>query len=137
MPGIPSPPQPRVSLFRVQVGRRRQCGKTVRGEHPDVAPDRYGATAHRLGPRVKALAHSPHYVSALRAMECRCAGCWRRCARRQGLRSRQAPSRKDAMKPAEGAIGKADRRILRRKPYISVHGSAQIVRKSPLPAHLK
>jgi hypothetical protein len=26
-----------------------------------VAPDQYGATAHRLGPRLKAAAHAVHY----------------------------------------------------------------------------
>ncbi|SPE35986.1 hypothetical protein SBA6_500041 [Candidatus Sulfopaludibacter sp. SbA6] len=31
------------------------------GQHPDVAPDQYGATAHRVGPRVKAAAHAVHY----------------------------------------------------------------------------
>ena len=28
---------------------------------PDVAPDQYGATAHRVGPRVMATAHVLHY----------------------------------------------------------------------------
>jgi hypothetical protein len=32
------------------------CGHQVRGHHPDLAPDHYGATAHRLGPRVMAAA---------------------------------------------------------------------------------
>ena len=30
----------------------RSCGKQVRGRHPDVAPDQYGASAHRVGRRV-------------------------------------------------------------------------------------
>ena len=29
--------------------------------HPDLAPDQYGATAHRVGPRVMATAHVLHY----------------------------------------------------------------------------
>jgi transposase len=33
----------------------------VRGEHPDLAPDQYGATAHRVGQRVMAAAHTLHY----------------------------------------------------------------------------
>jgi transposase len=32
----------------------------VRGQHPDGAPTRYGATAHRLGARVRAAAHLLH-----------------------------------------------------------------------------
>src|SRR5919106_863256 len=38
-----------------------RCGRRVRGEHPDLAPDQYGATAHRLGPRAMATAHALHY----------------------------------------------------------------------------
>jgi hypothetical protein len=33
----------------------------VRGSHPEVAADQYGATAHRLGPRLLATAHVLHY----------------------------------------------------------------------------
>lgn len=33
----------------------------MRGQHPDLASDQHGATAHRLGPRVKAAAHALHY----------------------------------------------------------------------------
>ena len=39
----------------------KRCGKSVRGQHPDVAQGQQGATAHRLGPRVKAIAHLLHY----------------------------------------------------------------------------
>ena len=53
--------QPRVTHFRVQVCRCTGCGATVRGRHPDVAPDQHGATAHRVGDRAMALAHWMHY----------------------------------------------------------------------------
>jgi len=33
----------------------------VRGRHPEVAPDQFGATAHRLGSRAQAAAHALHY----------------------------------------------------------------------------
>lgn len=33
----------------------------MRGQHPDIASDQYGASAHRLGERVKAAAHVLHY----------------------------------------------------------------------------
>jgi transposase len=59
---VPEQPQPEVGVFAAEVRRCGQCGKTVRGHHPDVAPDQYGATAHRMGPRVMALAHIIHYV---------------------------------------------------------------------------
>jgi transposase len=58
-------PQPQVSLLRVHVCRCRDCGRATRGRHPGLAPDQYGATAHRLGPRVKALAHALHYFHGI------------------------------------------------------------------------
>jgi len=33
----------------------------VRAPHPDLAPDQFGATAHRVGPRAMAAAHVTHY----------------------------------------------------------------------------
>jgi transposase len=103
---IPSQPQPEVNLFRVHVCRCRQCGKTVRGEHPDVAPDQYGATAHRLGPRVKAMAHSLHYghgvpVRRLPAM----------LREMTGIEITQSAITQDALKQAEGAVGTAYRQL--------------------------
>ena len=46
---IPPVPRPQVTGYRVQICRCRSCGKQVRGRHPDVAPDQYGASAHRVG----------------------------------------------------------------------------------------
>ncbi len=54
-------PRPQVQHFRVQVCRCKGCGATVRGRHPDVAPDQRGATAHRMGDRLMAVAHWMHY----------------------------------------------------------------------------
>ena len=54
-------PRPQVTGYRVQICRCRSCGKQVRGRHPDVAPDQYGASAHRVGRRVMAAAHVLHY----------------------------------------------------------------------------
>src|SRR5215468_1528928 len=53
--------RPHVTKFRVSVCRCRSCGATVRGKHPDIAPDQYGATAHRYGDRMMALGHILHY----------------------------------------------------------------------------
>jgi len=58
---MPERPQPEVKCYAVEVRRCEACGQRVRGQHPDVAPDQYGATAHRVGPRVKAAAHVVHY----------------------------------------------------------------------------
>jgi transposase len=58
---IPAIPRPQVTQYRVAVCRCRVCGKQVRGQHPDVAPDQHGATAHRVGDRAMAAAHGLHY----------------------------------------------------------------------------
>src|SRR6266851_1112469 len=58
---MPEQPQPEIKCYAVEVRRCEACGQRVRGRHPDVAPDQYGATAHRVGPRVKAAAHAVHY----------------------------------------------------------------------------
>jgi transposase len=59
---VPAQPEPEVRCYAVEVRQCRRCGGTVRGRHPDIAPGQHGATAHRIGPRVKALAHILHYV---------------------------------------------------------------------------
>lgn len=58
---IPPQPRPIVQPYRVWVYRCPTCEATVRAPHPDLAPDQYGATAHRMGPRVLAAAHATHY----------------------------------------------------------------------------
>ena len=58
---IPPVRRPQVRAYRVQVCRCRSCGKAVRGQHPDIGSDQHGASAHRLGDRVKAAAHVLHY----------------------------------------------------------------------------
>jgi transposase len=58
---LPPMPGPRVTQYWVWVCQCPECGRKVRGEHPDLAPDQYGATAHRLGPRAMATAHALHY----------------------------------------------------------------------------
>lgn len=54
---IPVIPRPLVTEYRVVVCRCMRCGKQVRGPHQDVAPDQYGASAHRLGKRTMAAAY--------------------------------------------------------------------------------
>src|SRR3954452_4727986 len=58
---IPPQPRPIVQPYRVWVYCCPTCDTTVRAAHPDLAPDQSGATAHRLGPRLMAAAHVPHY----------------------------------------------------------------------------
>jgi transposase len=58
---LPDLPRPKVTPYRVWVCRCTVCGRQVRGQHPDLAPDQYGATAHRLGARVRAAAPTLPY----------------------------------------------------------------------------
>src|SRR4051794_9349268 len=58
---LPPQPRPVVQPYRVWVYRCPACETTVRAPHPDLAPDQFGATAHRMGPRVMAAAHATHY----------------------------------------------------------------------------
>jgi transposase len=58
---LPPQPKPTVQPYRVWVYRCPTCDTTVRAPHPDLAPDQFGATAHRMGPRVMAAAHATHY----------------------------------------------------------------------------
>ena len=57
---LPERPRPQVPQYRVWVCRCPVCGHRVRGQHPDLAPDQAGATAHRLGAQVMAAAHPVH-----------------------------------------------------------------------------
>jgi hypothetical protein len=50
-----------VTPYLVEVCICKKCGKTVRGQHPDIADDQVGASAHRFGPRARAAAHVVHY----------------------------------------------------------------------------
>src|SRR5918999_3172033 len=58
---LPPMPRPQVTQYQVWVYRCMGCGRKVRGEHPDLASDQHGATAHRLGPRAMAAAHALHH----------------------------------------------------------------------------
>ena len=99
---IPSVRRPQVRAYRVQVCRCRSCGKRVRGQHPDIAPDQYGASAHRVGKRLMAAAHVLHYgvgvpvrriPAVLRALT--------------GVEVSQGAISQDALRRAAGTVGDA------------------------------
>ena len=105
---IPLIPRPQVRAYRVQVCRCRLCGKAVRGRHPDIEPDQHGASAHRLGERVKAAAHVLHYgvgipvrriPAVLRALI--------------GVEVTQGAITQDALRRTAGAVGDAYRSLRR------------------------
>ena len=58
---MPQKPDPVVVRYTVPVCRCKKCGQRVRGQAPGLAPDQMGATAHRLGPGVMAMAHLLHH----------------------------------------------------------------------------
>ena len=103
---IPPIPQPVVTEYRVQVCRCMSCGKQVRGRHPDVAPDQYGASAHRVGSRAMAAAHVLHYgvgvpvrkvPTVLKVLT--------------GVEVSQSALTQDALRRARGAVGSAYERL--------------------------
>jgi transposase len=99
---MPPAAQPEVKSYAVEVRRCVRCGQRVRGQHPDVAPDQYGATAHRVGPRVKAAAHMVHYgmgvpVRKLPAI----------LREFTGIQVTQSALTQDALKKSEGVVGNA------------------------------
>jgi hypothetical protein len=112
---MPATPEPEVRLFKVHVCRCRKCGRKTRAKHPDVAVDQYGATAHRLGPRIKAMAHSLHYgdgipvrrlPTILRGMS--------------GITMTQSAITQHALKQIEGPVGAAYRELRERVPHAPV-----------------
>jgi len=54
-------PCPKVTHFRRPVGSCGNCDLRWRARHPDLADDQFGATSHRLGPRLRSAAHFLHY----------------------------------------------------------------------------
>src|SRR3954454_20821547 len=112
---IPPQPMPIVQPFRVWVYRCPACDTTVRAPHPDLAPDQYGATAHRMGPRVMAAAHATHYglgvpvrkvPSVLRLFT--------------GVRLTQSALTQDALRRVSGPIGQEDQSLRAQVPTSEV-----------------
>lgn len=54
-------PRPVKTLFRVGVGRCKNCGRRVQGRHPEQVSDALGAAGSQVGPNAKAWASFLHY----------------------------------------------------------------------------
>jgi transposase len=112
---LPPQPKPIVQPYRVWVYRCPTCETTVRASHPDVAPDQYGATAHRMGSRVMAAAHATHYglgvpvrkVPALLQLY-------------TGVRLTQSAITQDALRRVSGPVGREYRSLRDRVPTSDV-----------------
>jgi hypothetical protein len=96
------PVEPRIEMRRYAVETRQcgQCGKSVRGRHPDIAEGQRGATAHRVGPRIKALAHVLHFAHGLPVRKTPSI-----LEELTGVRLTQGAITQDAMKQADGIVG--------------------------------
>src|SRR5918996_1756093 len=105
---LPPLPRPRVTQYRVWVCRCTNCGRQLRGAHPDLAPDQYGATAHRLGPRAMAAAHALHYQLGIPARKVPLVlATLKGLTLTQGAITQACPehSRRDALRRSRGRVG--------------------------------
>ena len=89
-----------VRRYAVDVRQCGQCGKSVRGRHPDIAAEQHGATAHRVGPRIKALAHVLHFAHGVPVRKTSAI-----LEELTGVRLTQGAITQNAMKQAAGVIG--------------------------------
>ena len=129
---LPEAVRPYVRQFHVAVSRCRACGQRVRGQHPDLAPDQYGATAHRVGERVMASAHALHYgigvplrkvPAVLRELT--------------GVEVTQSALTQDAQRRTAGSVGRAYEQLRARVPQAAaVHTDDTGWRVGGEPAHL-
>jgi hypothetical protein len=113
---LPEVVRPRVRLFRVGVRRCKACGATARGRHADLAVDRRGATAHRLGPRLPAAAHHLHYGLGIPVRKLPAV-----LDVLVGVRLTQGAITLDAMSKAAGGIGATHRDLcdsIREAPFV-------------------
>lgn len=103
---LPPVVKPVVREYRVSVCRCENCGERVRGEHYDLASDQYGASAHRLGSRLKAMSHALHYGLGLPMRKVP-----ELLFLLYGVRVTQSALTQDALRQAERAMGDAYRAL--------------------------
>jgi transposase len=108
---LPAVVRPPVRQFRVAVSRCRACGQRVRGQHPDLAPDQAGATAHRVGERVLASAHVLHYGIGVPLRKVPAV-----LAVLTGVRVTQSALTQDAQRRAAGSVGAVYEQLRARVP---------------------
>jgi len=77
---------------------RKECA----GEHPEVAADQYGATAHRVGSRLKTMAHALHYGHGVPVRRVPAI-----LLETTGVTLTQSAMTRDALKQASGVVGNA------------------------------
>ena len=129
---LPERPRPQVTQYRVWVCRCTVCGHQVRGQHADLAPDQYGATAHRLGPRVMAVAHVLHYGVGIPVRKVPAV-----MAALTGVRLTQGALTQDALRRTAGPVGTVYEQLRAAVPEAPVvHTDDTGWRVGGKPAHL-
>ena len=129
---LPEEVRPPVRRFQVAVARCRACGHRVRGQHPALAPDQYGATAHRLGERVMAHAHVLHYGIGVPVRKVPAV-----LAQLTGMAVTQSALTQDAQRRAAGSVGAAYAQLRAAVPAAAaVHTDDTGWRVGGAPAHL-
>lgn len=91
-----------VTAYHLQLCQCAACHRPVRATHPDVPADQRGATAHRLGPRVLALAHWLHYQVGVPVRKVPSV-----LATVYGVAVTQGALTQDAVRRAQGKVGEA------------------------------
>lgn len=113
---LPVPPPPDVQAFLVEKRCCQNCGKTVRGRHSEVAADQYGATAHRVGARAKAVMHTLHYGVGVPQRKVP-----QIMKELSGLEITQGALSQDAQKQTAGVVGQAYQQLrteIRQAPVV-------------------
>lgn len=108
---VPPLPQPQVTPYRVHRCRGVRGGQRVRGQHPDLASGQSGASAHRLGDRVFAIAHTLQYGRGVPVRKVPTI-----LAELRGVRVTQGALTADAQRRAAGSGGQVYEQLRARVP---------------------
>lgn len=103
---LPAQPQVQVRQYRVSVARCTDCGRRVRGGHPDLASHQQGASAHRLGPRLLSAAHALHYDHGVPVRRVPAI-----LQSLTGAQFTQGALTQDALRQAAGPVGRAEEEL--------------------------
>ena len=126
---VPVAPKPEAKVFGVEVKRCCGCGRRVRGSHAAVAPDQHGATAHRIGPVAKAMAHTLHYGMGVPVRKTPAI-----LRELTGIRLTQGAITQDALRRAKGPVGAEYQRLrasVRQAPVVYTDDTGWKVRGEP------
>src|SRR5262249_9135485 len=109
---------PQVTAYQVAITCCQNCGKRVRGQHPQIPDSQRGATAHRIGAGALSAAHLLHYQLGIPVRKVPAV-----LKQLTGLDVTQSALTQAALRQAapHGAVGQAYRQLraeVRRQPLI-------------------